>query len=79
MSNLSEESIEQMALDEFQTLGWQVAFGPDIALDGPHPEQEAAANHSDVVLKRRLHEALVRINPEIPDATIEEALHKVLT
>jgi|GEM_PF-1616851 len=51
MSNLSEESIEQMALDELQTLGWQVAFGPYIAFDGPHPEQEAAANHSDVVLK----------------------------
>jgi len=79
MSILSEESIEQMALDEFQALGWQVAFGPDIAFDGPHPERKAAANHSDVVLKRRLYEALVRINPEMPDAAIEEALRKVLT
>jgi len=31
MSNLPEESIDQMDLDEFQTLGWQVAFGPNIA------------------------------------------------
>ncbi len=44
MTHLSEDAIEQMALDEFQALGWQVAFGPDIAFDGPHPERDAAVN-----------------------------------
>jgi len=79
MTNLSENAIEQMALDELQALGWNTAFGPDIAFDGASPEREAAANYGDVVLARRLREALVRINPEMPDAAIEEALRKVLT
>jgi len=79
MTNLSENAIEQMALDELQALGWQVAFGPDIAFDGPRPERDPAANYGDVVLVRRLREALVRINPEMPDPAIEEALRQVLT
>jgi len=56
-----------------------VAFGPDIAFDGASPEREAAANYGDVVLARRLREALVRINPDMPHAAIEEALRRVLT
>lgn len=79
MKILSEEAIEQLALDELQALGWQIAFGPDIAFDGPHPERNAAANYGDVVLVQRLREALVRINPEMPDAAIEEALRQMLT
>ena len=79
MAHLTENAIEQMALDELQTLGWQVAFGPDIAFDGASPERKAAANYGDVVLVGRLRDALVRINPEMPDAAIEEALRQVLT
>ncbi len=79
MTNLSENAIEQMALDELQALGWQVAFGPDIAFDSPRPEREAAANYGDVVLVGRLRAALERINPDMPDAAIEEALRQVLT
>jgi len=79
MTHLTENAIEQMALDKLQALGWQVAFGPDIGFDGTFPERDAAANYGDVVLVRRLREALVRINPEMPDAAIEEALRQVLT
>jgi len=78
-THLTESAIEQMALDELQKLGWQVAFGPDVAFDGASPEREAAANYGDVVLVRRLREALVRINPEMPIAAIEEAMRQVLT
>ncbi len=79
MSTLSENSIEQMALEELQALGWQVAFGPDIAIDGPYTERDAAANYGDVVLIRRLREALVHINPDMPDVAIGEAMRQVLT
>jgi len=79
MAHLTENAIEQMALDELQKLGWQVAFGPDIAFDGASPEREAAANYGDVVLARRLREALVRINREMPEGAIEEAMRQVLT
>ncbi len=79
MTHLSENAIEQMALDELKALDWQVAFGPDIAFDGPWPERDAAANYGDVVLARRLREAMERINPGMPEAAIEEALRQVLT
>jgi len=78
-TQLTENAIEQMALDQLHTLGWQVAFGPDIAFDGPHPEREAASNYGDVVLTGRLRDALRRINPEMPDAAIDEALRQILT
>jgi len=79
MSNLTEEAIEQLALQELRALDWNTAFGPDIAFDGPRPERDAAANYGDVVLVKRLHEAMVRINPDMPDAAVEEALRIVLT
>ena len=76
MTNLSENAIEQTALEELQALGWQVTFGPDIAPDGDRPER---ATYGDVVLVGRLREALERINPEMPASAIEEAVRKVLT
>ena len=76
MSSLTEDAIERMALEELQALGWQTAFGPDIAPDGARPERES---YGDVVLKGRLREVLERINPDMPDAAIEEAMRRVLT
>ncbi len=76
MTQLTEDAIEQMALAELETLGWQTAYGPDLAPDGDRPERES---YGDVVLVGRLRDALVRINPDMPDAAIEEALRKVLT
>jgi len=77
MSNSVDESkVEQLALDELRNLGWQTAFGPDIAPDGERPERQA---YHEVVLKGRLREALERINPGMPPEAIEEGVRKVLT
>ena len=76
MSSLTEDAIEKMVLDELQALGWQTAFGPDLAPDGPWSERE---RYSDVVLVDRLREALERINPQLPPVAIEEVLRQVLT
>ncbi len=78
MTILTENAIEQMALNNLKDLGWQTAFGPDIACDGLFPERDAAANYRDVVLVQRLRDTLARINPNMPDAAIEEALRQVL-
>jgi len=78
-AKITENEIEQMALEQLQALGWQVAFGPDIAGDGPRPERDPAASYGDVVLVRRLRAALERINPNLPPAALEEALRQVLT
>lgn len=79
MSKTTEDSIEQMALAQLAELGWETAFGPDIASDGLTPERDPAANYGDVVLAQRLHGALTRINPDLPPVAIEEAIRKVLT
>jgi len=76
MNGLNEESIEQMALEQLRDLGWQTAFGPDIAPDGNRPERGA---YHQVVLQDRLRAALRKINPDLPSVAIEEALRRVLT
>lgn len=40
MTSLTENSLEQTALDWFESLGWQADFGPDISPNGPACEEE---------------------------------------
>jgi type I restriction enzyme R subunit len=72
---ITESEIEQVCLDIFSGLGYEIVHGPDIAPDGLHPER---TNYSDVVLIDRLREAIDRINPSIPAEAKEEAIKQVL-
>ncbi len=40
MITITEANVEQAALDWLSALGWQVAHGPDIALDTPNAERD---------------------------------------
>lgn len=75
MSNLvTEDEIEQMALEILtDDLGYEKLFGPDI-VECDTPER----TYAEVVLPRRLQEAIERINPHIPAEAKEEAYKKVL-
>lgn len=73
-SFLDEAQVEMSLVGMFQGLGYDYAFGPDIACDGPRPER---SNYADVVLDGRLRSALARINRTIPADAIEEAIRKV--
>ncbi len=75
MPHLTEDAIEKTCLEWFESLGWDVRFGPDIAPDGPVPERR---DYSQVILERRLEEALFRINPEIPPEAIEDAIREIV-
>ncbi len=75
----TEDRIEQMAMQQLAGLGYSLAYGPDIAADGPEPERDANANYADVVLKDRLLSALRRFNPDMPAVALEEAMRQVLT
>jgi len=75
MTNLSEDMVEQMALDILQEMGYEILYGPDIAPDGLNPMREL---YSDVVLVERLRDAVYRLNPDIPPAAKEEAIKKVI-
>lgn len=75
MPLLSENIIEQSALELLQAIGWQYAHGSNISPDGIACERE---NFSDVVLVGRLRAAVARINPHIPQDAQEQAVQKAL-
>jgi len=71
---LSESTVEQAALAWLEDLGYQILSGPDVAPDEPTAERES---YGQVVLERRLREALQRPNPQMPSETLEEAFRKL--
>lgn len=70
---MTEEKIEQSALELLASLGWQVLHGPDIGPDGTGERE-----FRDVVLTERLRRSLARINPHIPTPKIDEALRRLV-
>ena len=72
---INETQLEQLCLDWFRETGWDIANGPDIAPDGNTPERAA---YTDVVLRGPLQAALVRLNPHLPPAAIDQAIAIVL-
>jgi len=75
MSRFSEDVVEQAALAWLESVDWQVAHGPEIAPGMPAAER---ADYGEVVLVRRLHDALARLNPRLPSDAIEEAFRKLI-
>ena len=74
MSVISEDHIERVVLQEFTDLGYQYMNGADISPEGMFQERQ----YQEVVLKKRLQNAIARLNPSIPQEAQEEALRKVL-
>ena len=70
----TESIIEEAALEWLAALKYQVAFGPELAFDGSKAERE---NYQEVVLPGRLQEALVRINPTLPQEALGEAFRQL--
>ena len=73
--SLSESTFEATVLDWLASLGWAVAHGPDIAPALPSTER---ADYGEVVLHGRLRSALARLNPDVPDDALEDALRRLI-
>ncbi|MBK8971401.1 MAG: type I restriction endonuclease subunit R [Hahellaceae bacterium] len=73
---MNERQLEDLCVVWFQDTGWRFVHGPDIAPEGMNPER---ADYREVILHDRLLAALARINPHIPAASLEQALHTVQT
>ncbi len=69
--SITEDQVEQLAIDWFKELGYDYAYGVDLA-PGESGERES---FGDVVLQERLVSALRRLNPDLPSAAIDEAAH----
>ena len=70
MTTFTEANVEDAALAYLEDLGWGVAHGPDIAPDTPGAER---ADYGEVVLARRLRDALVRLNSDLPSGALNDA------
>jgi len=77
MTALNESHIEEAALAWLASLGYTVLHGPDIAVGMPNAERDDST-YRDVVLSRRLREALARNNPELPPDALDDAYRKVM-
>ena len=73
---MNEQQLEDLCISWFQETGWQFVHGPDMAPDSAQPER---TDYWQVVLRERLLAALARINPHLPAAALEQALHAVQT
>ena len=75
MTKITENDIELYAIEELENLGYHYVYGPDIAADGEFPER---TNYADVVLHNRLKEAILQINPNIPEQARLDAFNQVI-
>jgi type I restriction enzyme R subunit len=71
---MKEDHLESACLDWLRELGWACVHGDDVS---PGGAQCARERYSDVVLASRLREAVLRLNPGLPAAEIDEAVDKL--
>jgi type I restriction enzyme R subunit len=73
---IAERDVERAALAWLLGLGFSAAHGPEIAVGQPSAER-SDPTYRDVVLEWRLREALVRLNPDLPQEALDDAFRKV--
>ena len=71
-----ESVVEEAALSWLEELGYAVLHGPDIAA-GEAGAERSDPNFRDVLLERRVRQALVRLNPDLPPEALEDAYRKL--
>ncbi len=71
---VAESGVEEVCLEYFADLGWQVLHGPDIA---PGEAATERSSYSDVLLEGRLGAAIARLNPQLPFDDVDEVVATV--
>ena len=75
--SLGEAQVEQAALAWFGGLAYAILHGPEISVGMPGAER-TDPGYRDVVLERRLRQAFVRLNPDLPPEALEDAYRKLI-
>ena len=75
-ADFTESVVEEAALAWLEALGYSVLHGPDIAVGEPAAER-TDPGYRDVVLERRLRQALVGLNPAVPPEALDDAFRKL--
>ncbi|MEM7820563.1 MAG: type I restriction endonuclease subunit R, partial [Candidatus Aenigmatarchaeota archaeon] len=71
---LNESDVETAALAWLEALGFVVKYGLEIAPCELFAERK---DYDQVVLSQRLHDALDRLNPELPPEALDDAFKKI--
>ncbi|PWF22060.1 type I restriction endonuclease subunit R [Corticimicrobacter populi] len=74
MAFLSEAAVEQALLEQLRRLGYTITSDNTIGPDGSAPERES---HDVVILKARLEDAVLRLNPQLPPEARADAIRKL--
>jgi type I restriction enzyme, R subunit len=75
-SQFTESVVEEATLDWLAGLGYTVLHGPDIS-SGELAAERDDSGYRDVVLERRLRQALERLNPTLPHEAIDDAYRRL--
>lgn len=68
----TESVVEEAALEWLEGLDYELLGGPEIAA-GELGAERSDPNYRDVILERRLRQALVQINPALPPEALDNA------
>jgi len=75
-ARFTESIVEDAALAWLEALGYAVLHGPDIAAGEPGAER-SDPSYRDVLLERRLRQALVRLNLDLPPDALDDTYRKL--
>src|ERR1035437_1639727 len=76
-TSFAESTVEEAALSWLASSGFTVAHGPAIAFGQPGAGR-SDPTYRDVVLEGWLREALVRLNPDLPQEALDDAFRRIL-
>ena len=76
MHRLVESTVEEATLGWLRAIGFNTLHGLEIAF-GTSQAERVDLGYRDVVLERRLRQALGRLNPGLPPEAIEDAFRKL--
>ena len=82
MTPITENSIEEFAIELLEKLGYESVYGPDIAPDNEFSTSFGATSdkresYEQVLLNNRLRKALKRINRNMPADVLEDAIKEI--
>jgi len=75
MKPITENIIEESAIETLQSLEWIYANGKEISPEGLFCERES---FEQIILTDRLRKAVTKLNPHIPESAREQAVQKVI-
>lgn len=75
MNKITEDAVEQVAIELLESAEFSYVYGPTIAPDGESPER---SRFDDVLLVGRLKNAIEKINHDVPQEAKDQALRQVL-